>query len=540
MLDTTKNYLIELYGSDKLDYIKEGISKINSKYDLSQEDFEIDQNEVFLITYADIIREKGVDCLKTFKKFADVYLSGIFTTVHFLPFYPYTSDDGFSVVDYKKIDTINGDWEDVKEISNDFRLMFDCVINHVSQKSEWFQKCLAGDEKYSKYFISFDNEIDTSLVFRPRTHPLLTKFSDDRYYWTTFSDDQLDLDFTNPDVFLEFLDIMCFYSTYGSNYFRFDAITYAYKNLKTNCVDLPEVHKLVKCYRDLLPKSTKIISEINMDRDRIISFFGDGHDESHVVYNFPLAPVAYYCMLSGDNKPLIDYFNSIKDDFSNDTTYLNFLSSHDGIGVVPAKGFLDDLQVDSLVQDAVKKGFMTSFKSNSDGSKSPYEININYFDAMDQNPQKMLCVHSILMFAKGIPAVYFHSFVGSCGDVNYDKTKPRSANREKLDFDNLVNELDDESSVRYEIISNMMKMIAMRRLYTCFHPHSNQNVVDCDDGILVVNRSDDDSSVTGYHNLTHDEKSISIDKNYKDLLTENVYKDTIVLAPYQYVWLVEV
>ncbi len=530
----TEATLTELFSKEKLKYIEKRIKKIKRKYKIPKDKIKINQKETFLITYADIVQKKGQKHFKTFKQFSDIFLKGKISTIHFLPFYPSTSDGGFSIVGYKKIDKKNGSWTDVGKMSKYHNLMFDAVINHISQKSDWFQKHLKGDKKYKDYFLSFDTKVDTSSVFRPRTSPLLTKFNS-LYYWTTFSSDQLDLNFSNPDVFLDILDTLFFYASKGAKYIRLDAIAYLYKCLGKNCVNLPETHKIVRVFREFLPDSVNLISEVNLSLKSILSYFGNGHNESQLVYNFPLAPLTYHALMKSDSGPLNNYFKSIKV-FSKKTSYLNFLASHDGIGILPAKSFLTDKQVNGLIADTKKKGFKVSKKTEFDGTKTVYELNINYFDALDRNIDKMLCAHSILFFARGVPAIYFHSLVGSYGDKKYDRKRPRTVNREKLNYNRLVKELNDKKSVKHQIYSNLLKMIEIRKKHKAFHPCSDQIVLSKGKNMFVVKRCSDGNRVTGYHNLSNKRKVIGLSKEKKNILTGEKIKK-LILEPYGFAWL---
>ena len=112
-----------------------------------------DEKDVVLITYGDQVRSDQLNPLQTLRKFlSDWQLPSLINTVHFLPCFPYTSDDGFSVVDYRQVDPELGTWDDVHGIGEDCRLMLDLVLNHISQASEWFQKYLAGESPYDQFF----------------------------------------------------------------------------------------------------------------------------------------------------------------------------------------------------------------------------------------------------------------------------------------------------------------------------------------------------------------------------------------------------
>ncbi|MCK4554125.1 sugar phosphorylase, partial [Candidatus Parcubacteria bacterium] len=271
------------------------------------------EKDAILICYADHAQEKAVKTFKTMHKFLRKYAHGIINKVHFLPFCPWSSDDGFSVKDYYKVSEQYGGWKDLKPIAKDFGLMFDCVANHMSVQSKWFKKFLAGDKKYKNYFIAFSkkeydkNKKNFAKVFRPRKQPLLTLFKTSegkKYVWTTFSQDQADLNFANPEVFLEMVKILLFYVENGATAIRLDAIAFAWKKMGTTCFDLPEAHTLVQIMRAVFDQAAPhvwVITETVLPHKENIAYFGNGRNEAHLVYHFQLETLLLHTMLSGNS-----------------------------------------------------------------------------------------------------------------------------------------------------------------------------------------------------------------------------------------------
>ena len=223
--DSILDHLIALYGKpvgmaafERLQGIMEhyrnpfSASGIENRGGLSQVD-------AILITYGDQVLEAGRPPLRTLAEFCKDRLSDLVSTIHILPFYPYTSDDGFSVVDYKTVNPDLGTWEDLGNLGQSYRLMFDAVINHISAQSAWFKAFLNNDLPYSQYFIEVNKDVDLSQVVRPRALPLLTEFmtpAGEQAVWTTFSADQIDLNYQNPDVLLDMVDVLLFYAARGA------------------------------------------------------------------------------------------------------------------------------------------------------------------------------------------------------------------------------------------------------------------------------------------------------------------------------------
>jgi glucosylglycerate phosphorylase len=239
------------------------------------------ERDSMLITYGDQVQRGNEKPLQTLKDFCERYLDSVVNSIHILPFYPWTSDDGFSVVDYREIDKKLGEWKDVSAFRPKFTLMFDAVINHISSQSDWFQKFLQDDSEYQKYFVTVEGNPDLSQVVRPRALPLLTSFttpSGEQKVWTTFSADQIDLNYKNPQVLLEILDILCLYIQHGAAFIRLDAIAYMWKEIGTSCIHLPQTHAIIQFLREALNQiapHVHLITETNVPHVDNISYFGN-------------------------------------------------------------------------------------------------------------------------------------------------------------------------------------------------------------------------------------------------------------------------
>ncbi len=498
--------LVFVYGSDQAAKLCEQIdARLHNASRPSSSGRQLNQEDVMLITYGDQVHEPEKPPLASLHTFAKSYLQGIASAIHILPFYPYTSDDGFSVVDYKEVDPNLGQWSDVRSLAQDFDLMFDAVVNHISAHSPWFKRYLAGDPAFAEYFIEADPEADYASVTRPRALPLLTEVETahgPRHVWTTFSADQIDLNFRCPEVFLAVLDVLLFYVSQGARFIRLDAIGYLWKELGTSCIHLDQTHAIIQVYRqvlDAVAPDTVIITETNVPHADNISYLGGEADEAHMVYQFPLPPLTLYAFVTGNAKPLTQWAAGIKTATfpKPGTTFFNFLASHDGIGVMPTRGILSEDDVATMIKAVEERGGLVSYKDNGDGTKSPYELNINYLsalshpnDSQETRVLKMLGAHTILLSLAGVPGVYFHSLVGS---ENYrqgveESGIPRRINREKLDLGALVDQLETTGSLRQAVYHGLRQRIALRRQRSAFHPEAAQEVVDVDDRLFVLLR----------------------------------------------------
>lgn len=532
------------------------LEEILKKYDKAQEKHSVlSEKESILITYGDTIVDGSRPGLEVLHEFMNRFVKDAVGAVHLLPMYPYTSDDGFSVVDYREINPKLGTWEDVKKLSEDYGLMFDAVINHISKSSRWFQGYLQGEEPYKDYFITCDPNADYSKVTRPRALPLLTKFDTvdgEKYVWTTFSDDQIDLNFGCPKLLAEILDILIMYARNGAEYIRLDAIGFMWKELGTTCMHLPQTHEIIKLMKDVLgvyAPGTKIITETNVPHKDNVSYFGENGDEADLVYQFPLPPLVMYTMITGNARILSEWLEMLELP-CREVTFFNFLSSHDGIGVRPVEGILSSEQRDLLVHTALKNGGEVSYKDNGDGTKSPYELNINYQDALadpdasdEERIGKFLAAETILLSLQGVPGIYIHSLLGS-RNAYYERTVsgiPRRINRERLDLGYLVQQLSEETN-RARIFHEFIRRLSIRKEEKAFSPLAEQKILHIADSVLTLIRKNPDTGdkIHVLINVSDNLQEIGYEGLCgRELLSGLDIKGAICLKPWQCAWVKE-
>jgi glucosylglycerate phosphorylase len=512
----------------------------------------VTEDDVMLITYGDSVVRDGTAPLASLHEFLNDYAKDTVSAVHILPFYPYTSDDGFSVVNYVEVNPALGDWDDVIRISRDFDLMFDGVINHISQSSEWFQGYLQGDEKYRHFFIEADPKLDYSMVTRPRNLPLLTRFATsrgDKHIWTTFSADQIDLNFRNPDVLIEILRVLFLYTHRGARYIRLDAIGFAWKKLGTTCMHLEEVHALVKLIREAVEKvspGTIIITETNVPHKDNISYFGNGFDEAHMVYQFPLPPLTLFSFHTKNARKLLQWADGLEPT-SKHTAFFNFLASHDGIGMRPVEDILTHDEKQMMIRKTIEHGGRVSYRDNGDGTSSAYELNINYLDALTSPEEtdvirvsRSLAAHVILLSMAGVPGIYIHSFLGSRNDVRGAELSGinRRINREKLDQSALYKELKSDT-LRRAFYERFSELIRLRRRMKAFSPLAEQRVVLLDDRVFSLERKHPDTGdrVIVLVNVSDDTVHLKTGYKGRDAIGGHVVDGEISLPPYGFMWI---
>ncbi|AMW28124.1 alpha-amylase family glycosyl hydrolase [Limnospira platensis] len=524
------------------------------------------ENNVTLITYGDSICSRDTDQkpLEVLAKFLGEHLQDTITGVHILPFFPYTSDDGFAVSDYLSVNRELGDWEDIKTIASQFNLMVDVVLNHVSSKHQWFQQFQAGEKPGSDYFIVVEPETDLSEVVRPRNSPVLVKVETvhgEKHVWATFSEDQIDVNFANPDVLIEFLKIIRFYIVNAkARYIRLDAVGFMWKEIGTSCIHLPPTHAIIKLLRELvnmIDPEVALITETNVPNRENLSYFGN-RNEAHMIYNFSLPPLLLNAMLQGKSDHLKTWMMSMPP-APLGCAYFNFTASHDGIGLRPAEGLLSDDEYQSLLTTMEKLGGKISMRKKPDGSESPYEINISLFDAMKGTVkgedtwqiQRFICSQTLMMSLEGIPAFYIHSLLATPND--YDRLKEtgmnRSINRYKWQIEDLQKDLENPHSPRSLVFREICRRIKIRRQQGAFHPNATQYTLQLKRSLFGFWRQSmtRDQSIFCIFNLTDKPQQLNLrDVNlicidpWLDLISGEMITDIYskyILQPYQAVWI---
>ncbi|MCB8982378.1 MAG: DUF3459 domain-containing protein [Ardenticatenaceae bacterium] len=526
----------------------------------------VSERDTILITYGDMVREPDKAPLHSLHHFLRRHVGGLISTVHLLPFYPYSSDDGFSVIDYRAVDPALGSWADVARLGSDYRLMFDAVINHISAESDWFQGFLHHEAPYRDFFTVVQPDVDLTAVFRPRALPLLHEVDTavgPRHVWTTFSADQIDLNYASPDLLLAVIDTLLFYVAQGADFIRLDAIAFIWKEIGTNCLHRPQTHRLIQLLRivlDAVAPRVALITETNVPHQDNIAYFGDGTNEAQMVYNFSLPPLTLHAFHTGQAETLARWAATLSTP-SPQTTFFNFLASHDGIGLTPARGILSETAVTQMAARVQALGGYVSYRSNGDGTQSAYELNVNYLDALgdpahpDEPPElaarRFLCAQAIMLALRGVPGIYFHSLFGSRNwRAGVAATgRYRTINREKLTLDRLNRELETEGGLRRLVFAGYRRLLAARTSHPAFHPMAAQEIVPVQEAVLAIRRGGGNgrAPLLCLHNVSRQPQTIQLGglpAPQKDLITGEIFSGrkktfAFTMRPYQVLWLVE-
>lgn len=545
--------LTKIYGEEVSEHYTPTLLQLLSEKHIEPREYSSSEKDVILITYGDSLKSDDEVPLQTLHKFAHKHLQEAVNTVHLLPHYPYTSDDGFAVSDYRKVNPELGTWKDVHALSKDFHLMFDGVFNHVSASHPWFLAFLAGDPKYQNYFYVLPPDTDVSAVVRPRASPLLTPFETAngvKYVWTTFSADQIDLNFGNPDVLLEVIDVMLDYVQHGADLIRLDAVGFLWRDPAHNSIHHPKAHNIIRLLREVVNQSAPwvwLVTETNVPHYENIRYFGNGHDQAEMVYNFPLPPLVVHTLQSGDSLALNRWATTLATP-SDDTAFFNFTASHDGIGVRGATTIMTDAEVADMFKRVQDRGGILSMRTGADGKETVYEMNVSLFNAvsdpsasLDTQVNQFICSQAIQLSLAGVPGIYIHSLLGSINwteGVELNKSN-RSINRKKLDVQEIENELADPTSRRRKVLDRYLELIKVRTDEPAFSPVADQKIIHLGPEVFAVERTAKEgrSHVLALHNVTNQAIRLDIEGSWSDLFGGEFHHDQIELEPYQVAWL---
>lgn len=514
-----------------------------------------DERSAFLITYADSVRDGDEPPLRALDTLLAEYVGDHLTDVHLLPFFPWTSDDGFGVVDHREVNPAVGSWEDVHALGEHYALAFDFVANHTSASSPWFQGWLAGEDRWRGYYIPEGQQLDTSAVVRPRTTPLFHRYpmpdGGTRSAWTTFGPDQVDVDVRTPAVLVELTDVLLGYLVHGATTVRLDAIGFLVKESGTSCLHHPGTHAVVKLWRALVDHvrpGARLLTETNVPHRDNISYFGDGSDEAHMVYQFALPPLVLHAFVSGDASALTRWASTVGP-VSDTATWFNFLGSHDGIGLRPSEGLLTDADRRRLAERVVAHGGRASMAHRPDGSQAVYELNVSYLDALCSPEEveddavfsaKAIAAHSILLSLVGVPAIYIHSLLGSRSDLEGMRSSgiARRINRQALELGALREELA-AGGRRALVLRGLEHLLAVRAGCAAFSPWAAQEVLDLDHRVVAVRRGvAEGTRVTTLTNVSAESVRI-VWGEATDLLTGRAVAGDVELGAHAVLWLAD-
>jgi len=553
-----KNNDLKFFSDEIFELIKISNKKISKS---KRRNLKVSEDTTVVICYGDSVFDNGkLNSIRSFKNFYNKYLSKFFNTIHFLPFYPSSSDSGFAVKDHYKIDGKLGSWTDINNFSKKNNIMADIVINHASSKGLWFKNFLRNKSPGKDYFIKVDKKFDISKVVRPRENRLLKKinvFNKPDFIWRTFSSDQIDLNFKNPKVLMRFIKIMINLACHGVTIFRLDAIAYLWKESGTKCINLKQTHEIIKLLRIIcnsLQNSPYLLTETNLPEKENLSYFGKKNDQANWVYNFTLPPLLIHALLFEDSSKLNQWMKKLPSTKPKNN-YFNFIASHDGIGMRPVEGYLNKIALNALFKRLKKNGAQLSFRKINKIQKKVYEVNITLFNAFKNTDydkkglhalERYITAHAIMFSIEGVPAVYFNSIFGKSNDeykyvISNNKRDLNRYKWNKVKLDRFLKDKRSKQKIYYDQITNLLKI---RKKQKAFHPNATMHCLSFGNKIFAFKRISLDKKqiIICITNMSSKLQSVSLGNNenrYKNLLKEkiNIISKRLILEPFETVWL---
>jgi sucrose phosphorylase len=520
-----------------------------------------DQRTALVITYADSIVAPGEKPLQTLKHWLDQHSQGCLTGVHVLPFYPYSSDDGFAVIDYLRVNEHLGDWDDVLALGAKYDLMADLVINHCSGSSEWFSNFLRGEEPGRDYFFTASPEDDLSQVVRPRTSPLLREVETSRG-----CEARLVHFFPRPDrpqlPQPRGAETLCRDRSPLPRSRRADLPP------RRGCVSVEGTgHDQPQPARDARDYPPPAYA-----RGACATGRGTDHGDEHPQPGKPvllrqrqrsalrlqLLPATAAAEHAGHRRLLLP--QAVDDEHAAAAAghrYFNFIASHDGIGLRPAEGLLSDEELQTLISTMRRFGAHVSYRVLQDGENKPYEINIALFDALqgtvdgpdEFGVQRFLCAHTIMLGLEGIPGIYLHSLLGTRNDYErLERTgQNRAINRHQWDREELEERLADPASTHARVFTALRDLLALRQRQMAFHPNATQFTLHLGNQLFGFWRQSADrrQSIFCVSNISREVQTLQLSdinliqyEDWSDLISgEDCNGPFMQLEPYRTVWI---
>ena len=342
----------------------------------------------------------------------------------------------------------------------------------------------------------------------------------------------------------------------GVTIFRLDAIAYLWKENGTKCINLKQTHEIIKLLRnviDLLNIQTKIITETNLPEKENLSYLGK-NDEANWIYNFSLPPLLVHAFLF-ENSSYLNKWSKNLPKTKNGNCYLNFIASHDGIGIRPTEGLLNKKTLNNFLKRLRKNGSKFSYRKIHNKIKKVYEANITVFDALKKSDydqkgifylERYISAHAIIISFEGIPAIYFNSMFGTSNDeAKYIITgNNRDLNRYKWNYENISKKLDNKNSkqsIFYKKISNLLRV---RRKQKAFHPNASRHNLNLGSNFFSFKRVsiDKDQTIICITNLSSKIQKTPLNKIYhgwNNLIGPKIETKNklLILKPFETIWL---
>ena len=450
-----------------------------------------------LICYADSVIDADRTSLPLLQALLDGPLRALSSIVHVLPFWRSSSDGGFAISSHEALEPRFGDWDDLEALSRGRLLMADLVLNHVSASHPWVHQCLQDAEPGRSCILQASPNPCWSQVVRPRSSPLISPLGGRKQVWTTFGPDQVDLNWQEPEVLRHFARLMQRLFRHGVGWLRLDAVGYVWKEPFTSCIHRPQAHAIVEVLRLLQEEQAPggaVVTETNVPEEENLSYLRSGR-EAHLAYNFPLPPLLLEACQS-ERCDLLNRWLAGWPDLPKGTNLLNFSASHDGVGLRPLEGLMDQPRLHHLLAGCEQRGGLISHRRLSDGSEAPYEINISWWSAMadaGRDPgrwqqERFLLSQRFKLALPGVPAFYLPALPAAPNDTSrfHASGHRRDLNRPQFNAKALELQLQDPGQAASSNIAQLQFAMEQRAKLPALDPDSPMRVLSGERSDLVI------------------------------------------------------
>lgn len=511
------------------------------------------------------------------------------------------SDGGYAVSNYREVDSRAGSVEDLTELANamrerDILLVLDVVVNHTSNEHDWALRARGGDPQYQDYYYTFTTrnvpdmfEQSMPEIF-PETSPGNFTWDEEMQRWvmTVFNDFQWDLNYSNPAVFIEMLDILLFWANKGADILRLDAVAFLWKKIGSTCQNEREAHLILQLLKDCCQVSAPgvlFIAEAIVAPVEITKYFGEDAiiaKECEIAYNATFMALLWDAVATKNSKLLNQGIKSLPVKLER-ATWLNYVRCHDDIGL----GFDDgDIRLAGYDAHSHRKFLIDYYTGRFDDSHArglPFGSNVKTGDArisgslaslagleygleqndlvaIDEAIKTILLLHSLIMSFGGIALLYYGDEMGTLNDYSYQDDTGRSVDsrwlhRPTMDWKKAENR-NVPSTVEYRIFSALKKMIAVRKEIDAFADFNNRELIDVNNPHLFVfgrtNVTKQTDRVLVVANFDDRPQSLNIDDvagwtsqqlgRVVDLYSgqsPDIFKNALVIPGYRFFWLRE-